>query len=85
MKIKDYEKATDLLESKNKLEKLYRIFSFPYPHIFTPLKKLSFFHNAVDEICFISFDEKTQEELKAAIKQVINKRLKEIKEEIENI
>ena len=84
MKIEDYEKVTDLLNSKNKLKKLYKIFSFPYPRIFIPLKKLLFFHNDI-EICFISLDKKTQEELKAAIEQVINKRLKEIEEEIENI
>lgn len=84
MKIENYEKTTKLLRSKEQLEKLYRIFCVPYPHIFAPLKKLLFFNNDV-EICFISFDEKTQKELKAAIGQVIDKRLEEIEEEIENI
>jgi hypothetical protein len=84
MKIQDYKKVQDLLISKDKLEILYRIFSFPYPRIFVPLKKLLFFCDNI-EICFVSFDEQTQKELKAAIKQVISKRLEEIEEEIENI
>lgn len=85
MKIQDYEKVQDLLKSKEKLNKLRRIFCYPYPRIFCPLKKFLFFYGDVGEICFISFDEQTQKELKESIQQVINKRLKEIEEEIENI
>lgn len=85
MKIQDYEKVQDLLRSKEKLNKLRRIFCYPYPRIFCPLKKFLFFYRDTEEICFISFDEQTQKELKESIKQVINKRLKEIEEEIENI
>lgn len=85
MKIQDYEKVQHLLKSKEKLNKLDRIFSHPYPTIFCPLKKFLFSYRDVEEICFISFDEQTQKELKESINQVINKRLKEIEEEIENI
>lgn len=83
MKIENYEKATDLLESKEKLCFLDRIFGYPYPHI--RLKKLSFFYDSVGEISFISFDKKTREELKSAIQQVIAKRIKEIDEEIKDL
>ncbi len=85
MKIQDYEKVQDLLKSKEKLNKLRRILCYPYPRILCPLKKFLFFYGDVGEICFISFDEQTQKELKESIQQVINKRLKEIEEEIENI
>ena len=85
MKIQDYEKVQDLLKSQEKLNKLNRIFSYPYPSIFCPLKKFLFFHRSVGEICFFSFDRQTQKELKESIEQVINKRLKEIEEEIKNI
>ena len=84
MKIQDYEKVQDLLKSKEKLNKLRRIFCYPYPYISCPLKKFWFYRDA-EEICFISFDKQTQKELKESIKQVINKRLKEVEEEIENI
>lgn len=43
MKIQDYEKVQDLLRSKEKLNKLRRIFCYPYPRIFCPLKKFYFF------------------------------------------
>ena len=84
MKIEDYEKAEDLLTTKNLLNRLYRIFSYPYPSIFSPLKRVSFRHER-EEICFVSFDEKTQKELKTAIRDVIDKRLNEIDTEIENL
>ena len=83
MKIETYEEATDLLESKEKLCFLDRIFCYPYPCI--RLKKLSFFYDSVGEISFISFDKKTREELKTAIQQVITKRIKEIDEEIKDL
>lgn len=43
MKIQDYEKVQDLLKSKEKLNKLRRIFCYPYPRILCPLKKFLFF------------------------------------------
>ena len=83
MKIETYEKATDLLESKEKLCFLDRIFCYPYPYIC--FKKFSFFYDNVGRISFISFDKKTREELKTAIQQVITKRIKEIDEEIKDL
>ncbi len=85
MKIKDYEKVRKLLRSKENLNQLDRIFSKPYPSFYILLKNFYFFHRNEEEISFFSFDEQTQEELRESIKQVINKRLKEIDEEIENI
>lgn len=82
MKIENYKKMGDLLNSKKILEKLRRIFSVPYPHLF--LKKIIFYTDN-DDICFCSLDENTQEELKTAIKDVVNKRLEEINTEIENL
>ena len=37
------------------------------------------------EVCFISLDEETQKELKDAIKSIIEKRLDEIEDELENL
>lgn len=86
MKIKDYEKVRKLLRSKEELDQLDRIFSHPRPLLFYNLSKnFSFFHSCEREVNFFSFDEQTQKELRESIKQVINKRLKEIDEEIENI
>ena len=86
MKIEEYKKAKELLESKEILRKLQDIFYYPYPRIFSPLKKLSFFHKSpLIEVCFISLDEETQKELKDAIKSIIEKRLREIEDELENL
>ena len=84
MKIEEYEKAEELIKSKKILRKLHDIFCFPYPKIFSPLKKLLFYHDGY-EVSFISLDEETQIELKDSIKSIIEKRLREIEDELKNL
>lgn len=57
MKIQDYEKVRDLLRSREKLDKLNRIFNHPYLLSFSSRRE-------VEAICFSSLDKQTQEELK---------------------
>lgn len=87
MKVKDYEEVQKLLRSKEKLNQLDRIFNRPCISLFYNILKNFSFFNRLDggEIPFYSLDKQTQKELKESIQQVIDKRLKEIEKEIENI
>ena len=76
-------KAEELIKSKKVLDSLWRIMCLPYPAIFK--NRRIFFGADYREINFASFDETTREELKKAIKDVINKRDKEIDKELESM
>lgn len=76
-------KAEKLIKSKKVLDSLWRIMCLPYPAIFK--NRRIFFGADYREINFASFDETTREELKKAIRDVINKREKEIDKELESM
>lgn len=80
---KEIRKAEKLLESKRVLDDLWKIICLPYPAIFK--NRRIFFGANYREINFASFDETTREELRKAIKDVINKRDKEIDKELESM
>ena len=76
-------KAEELIKSKRILNDLWKIMCLPYPAIFN--SRRIFFGRDYREINFASFDETTREELKKAIKDVINKRTEEIDKELESM
>ena len=80
---KEVRKAEELIKSKKVLDSLWRIMCLPYPAIFK--NKRIFFGANYREINFASFDETTREELKKAIRDVIDKRTKEIDKELESM
>ena len=79
----DVKKAQKLLRSKETLDSLWKIMCLPYPTIFN--SRRIFFGRDYRELNFASFDETTREELKKAIKDVINKRTEEIDKELESM
>ena len=80
---KEVRKAEELIKSKKVLDSLWRIMCLPYPAIFK--NRRIFFGANYREINFASFDETTREELKKAIRDVIDKREKEIDKELESM
>ena len=78
---KSFRKAQDLIKSKDTLDKFWRIICKPFPEIFH--NRRIFWGYEYREISFASFDETTREELREAIKNVIEKRSKEIDKELE--
>ena len=77
-----YNKATELKRSQGLLAKVGRVMSFPYPtFFFKPKFDLTYLRENL-EVNFWELDEKTREELRAAIYDVINKRAMEIDEEL---
>jgi hypothetical protein len=80
---KEVRKAEELIKSKETLDRLWFIIGKPYPAIFK--NRRIFFGANYREISFASFDETTREELKKAIRDVINKRTKEIDNELESM
>lgn len=76
-------KAEELIKSKKILDKLWDIMCLPYPAIFK--NRRIFFGADYREINFACFDKTTREELKKAIKDVINKRTEEIDKELESM
>ena len=82
MKIEDYEKARNLIKSKNQLNDLWQIFCKPYPNITYHIKKFLFWTD-IGNIDLYQMDKQTQEELRNAIRNIISKRIKEIENEIE--
>lgn len=83
MKEKTLGRANEIKRSIETLYDLRRIFSYPYPKIFKNRDKKTGFVYDDDCISFVMFDEETREELKEVIKNVIDKRLSELKEEME--
>ena len=79
----EVKKAEELIESKRILNDLWKIMCLPYPTIFN--SRRIFFGADYREINFACFDKTTREELKKAIKDVINKRTKEIDKELESM
>lgn len=81
-----YEKATKLKRTLSLLNEAWRIMCFPYPkfNIFKPKFALSYPSEDL-EVDFVSLDETTREELKDAIKTVIEKREREIAKEINQL
>ena len=55
---KDFEKAQELIKSKEALDDLYRIMCLPYPSIFK--NKRIFFGANYRDISFASFDDTTR-------------------------
>ena len=83
-----YEKATELHDSLNILEEIWKISCARYPklQIFKRKRELSFKYSVDDhEVNFGWLDKTTREELKEAIMGVVEKRIREIKEELEQL
>lgn len=78
------EKAIELRDSYKLLGDLKHIFSFPYPRFYIN-KRIGFTYDNCNTISFVKLDEKTREELKEAVKEVISKRQKEISQELKEI
>lgn len=88
MKIEAIGEVNKLWDSYNKLEKMRKIICSYECRIFK--KNIGFdnwqsYFKIFDEISFHSLDKTTEEELRAAILGVIEKRQAEIKEEIEEM
>lgn len=83
-----YEKATELHESLRILDEVWKISCHPYPDLEIFKRKKEFGFRYSDDSCkvnFYSLDKITREELKEAIMDVIDKRRREIKEELEQL
>ena len=82
----DLKRAKEIEQSLITIDKLHNIVHFPYPKIISNFKdKKNAFYYGGDVVSFISLDEKTREELKTSIYEIINRRRTELKEELKSL
>lgn len=80
------QRAKEIEQSLATINKLHSIVHYPYPNMISGFKdkKNGFFYDG-EVVCFVSLDEKTREELKTSIYEIINRRRTELEEEFENL
>lgn len=86
------EQGKKLQISLCKLNTLWHILHIPYPRIFSnsrwlrmQMYKHTRFADNTDEVCFYDLDEKTREELRTAMKDIISRRMEEVKTELKEL
>ena len=78
-------KANELNHSLETLNMLRRIFCSPYPQIRKRGKSIVFWTGCNIDVNFASLDDQTCRELKDAIAATVDKRIKEVKQELGSI
>lgn len=78
-------KANELNHSLETLNKLRRIFYSPYPQIRKRGKSIIFWTGCDIDVNFAGLDDQTCRELKDAIAATVDKRIKEVKQELGSI
>lgn len=78
-------KANELNHSLETLNKLRRIFCSPYPQIHKGGKSITFWSGRNIDVSFASLDDQTCRELKDAIAATVDKRIKEVNQELGSI
>lgn len=69
------EKANEIVRTLQAINKTQGIMSYPYPSLCEDR----------EEVCFVAFDKQTLDELKNAIKDVLNRRKEDLKKELEEL
>lgn len=69
------ERANEIVRILQTINKTQGIMSYPYPSLYRER----------EEVCFVAFDKQTLDELKNAIKDVLNRRKEDLKKELEEL
>lgn len=83
---KNLKRANEIKKSIDAIKELNRIICYPYPNMISKYKdKRNGFYYDGDVVCFVSLDEQTREELKSSMHEVIDRRWRELEEELASL